>query len=727
MGFYKKRTVAAALAALLLQACAATPPVEETAAVEPAAAEEPKRRWALQREETPETDVGSLLEAEGGETREPPPSVDRRGKLPRIATLKERPPRIQVSPKDDVVQLDYEQVELRQILEDVADALGITIVIDSSIADKVTLRTSIGRPLKHDDLWPLLRLLLSDAGVTMEKKGSVYHAKKAPSALPKHIGALGAISAEVGGEVMQITPLRFVTAASAVAVLKPMVEPGRIQALPNLNLLAITTSAEQLERVNHMLELVDSDAFVHRGVRLYPLSNAKAADVAKDLSGVIRMVEGENSAYQVLALDRINAVLVVSAPNRGFTEVERWIEILDSGDGEGGERIFIYRVKNLEAKSLASTLNQVFKQERKPARDADEESGDKKEKAKPADDKKKGKAAEKVAEAFSGVATAGAARRIRVGASTADIQVSIVADEDTNSLLVRAQPRDYKQLLETIAELDRVPQEVMINVLIAEVMLSETNRFGIEWKALSQSASSSLGVITGLAGDKAAGTVTGLIIDQADSRLTTLINMLDSDGDARVLSRPSILVRDNQEAVIKVGSEEPVLTRISSSDTTVSGSSTLNNDVQYRDTGIILTVTPHINEDGIINLDVHQEISQVGDEATELGLPRFTNREVKTSAVVRDGTVLILGGIIQTRTDDTRIGVPGLKEVPGIGALFSDRKRNLVRTELALIIVPELVDPREGSVEVMERVLGRLQGVARMLDGYGISRELGLN
>ena len=236
-----------------------------------------------------------------------------------------------------------------------------------------------------------------------------------------------------------------------------------------------------------------------------------------------------------------------------------------------------------------------------------------------------------------------------------------------------------------------------------------------------------ISMITSLSRDAASESgLSGFVLNQSDSRQNILLNLLDEDSDTRVLSRPSVLVRDNQEAMIKVGSEEPVVTSVTASSTTIGGTSQADNDIQYRSTGIILTVTPHINEDGIINLEIHQEISQVATTAGVLGLPRFTNREVKTSAVVRDGSALILGGIIEETEDKTHSGVPGLKDVPGVGTFFSDTQNDVKRTELVLIIVPELVDPRKENEVVMRRLVTRLAGAARLLDGRGISKELGL-
>ena len=389
MRFTQLRTLlATAIAAAVITGCA-TPSAPERARA--AELRETRAQAGPPPSAGEAATVDEVVVEESAPAVKRPPNLNRPGISPAIPLVKDRQPAALPPQGEDVVQLDYDQVELRQVLEEVADAIGISLVIDPSIADKVTMRTSPDRPLKHADLWPLLRLLMNEAGITLEKRGSIYHAKKQVAGIPADLGNRRAAMESAGGLAMQITPLRNVNIDAALAVLRPLVEPaGRVVTLPAMNMLGIVSTPEQLKRINRMVDLVDSDPFVHRGMRLFPLENAKAADVVKDLQAIIAAVEGTASAYQVVALDRINAVLVVSPPRRGFAEVERWVGILDAGEGEGGERIFIYRVKNLEAKALASTLSAVFKSEDKtPVREEPKEGVVKRTEKVDGDDKKK--------------------------------------------------------------------------------------------------------------------------------------------------------------------------------------------------------------------------------------------------------------------------------------------------------------------------------------------------
>lgn len=652
-----------------------------------------------------------------------PSFVEQDGGIPEFSELRDIAPSDYKIEGKDIVQLDYEQVDLREIIEEIADALGITIVVDSSIGDKVTMRTARGRSLRHKDLWPLLRLLTKDAGVVLEKAGNVYYARKDKELLPTEIRLQGKDGSQTAPEILQITPLRHVSLETAINILKPVVEPrGRLIAIPSLNILGISASPDHLRQINSLLTLVDADPFAHRGLRLYHLKNAKAKELADELDRILKLVEGDKPVFQVLALERINSLLVVAPPKRGFREVSRWIEVLDEGGETESEQVFIYKVKNLSAKSLAATLTNVFKRPAKDNTPPVAATGKKdlgknpKPAKKDAGKDKKNKDANKAAKA----ATPPVRPQTSGRAATADLRVNIVADEDTNSLLVRAPVRDYRQLLETIKALDQVPKEIMINTVIAEVTLTEETRFGVEWSLLSSSGNQSAQNLFGMASEFSSGLLNGLVLSDVGGRVNSLLNFLGKDTDLKVLSRPSILVRNNQEAIIKVGSEEPILTTITNSSTQiVDGNTQLQSEVQYRDTGIELTVTPHINDDGIINLEIHQKVSQIGEERTVYNLLSFTNREIKTSAVVKDGSAIVLGGIIQSRYQNGRNGIPGLMDIPLLGRMFTDRNTSQLRTELILIIIPEIIDPQEDNEDFMEYYLDRLDAIVELLNSQG--------
>jgi len=634
--------------------------------------------------------------------------VDQIGSLPTVITLSPSSPIVELDKalSDDApIELSFEQMELRSILEVIGDALDITMVVDPSIGDKVSIRTADKKPLRKKDLWPLLQLLISDAGVTVERKGKVYHFKKVGQDLPSTIGTIGDVLGRKDvPEIMQITPLRYINVESATSILQPLLQQqGRIISLPTLNIIGISTSPERLERVNKLLQVVDADPFLHRGIRLFRLQNSKSAEVKAELDQILQAIAGATPTYSVIALERINSLVVVAPPRSGFKELETWVEILDSRRDDSREQIFIYNVRNLEAKDLATTLTDVFKRE-----DKDEELPKK-------EDKKLQpfiSEQEEVEIEFE-VPTPQA----QGTAISAEISVNIVADESTNSLLIRATPRDYRQLLETIRILDRVPKEVMVNVVIAEVELTDSTQYGINWTALFDNAVKNTdGEVTGNFFSTIASPDignSGLTLNYFSGDLLGILKLVSTDNKVSLLSRPSILVRNNEKARINVGASEPYLSTIERSNTTTYNTQSVN----YKETGITLEVTPRINDDGIINMEIMQEVSKLGTPRTDQQLQSFVQRKIETLVVVRDGNPIVIGGLIETDDKDNQTGVPGLKDVPVVGeTLFSSTDLSYKRTELVLIIVPRIVDPEKDNRPLVRLFRERMQSVSELLN-----------
>ncbi|WP_177428701.1 type II secretion system secretin GspD [Candidatus Venteria ishoeyi] len=644
----------------------------------------------------------------------PSPNINRNGSLPNISHYQEQQPRLPHAPaSENVVELNMEQIELRALLELIADTMNISIVLDPSISGKITIRTAPGKPLKQADLWPLLQLLMSENSITIEQRGQVYYLKKQENLLPVEIGsASSSLTNSSTPEVLQITPLRFISMDSGLAALKPLVEPhGRLITLDNLNLMGIITSPNRLRKINRLLSLIDADPFAHRGMQLFRLNNAKASEIKQDLDNVLKAVEGKMPAYESIALERINALLVVAPPRRGFEQVARWIQILDEENEAGGEQVFIYHVRNLKAADLAGTLSEVFQ--------LDNEEQKKRQRQKTEKAKTPQKTANK--QVKSTPATKAVKKTTSVAAVSAELNVTIVADESTNSLLIRSTPRDYRQLLNTIALLDAVPQEVMINVVVAEVELTNEHKFGIDWSALFGNALSVGIEVPGLSGASTdAGVIGsssgGISIGFLGKDISALLTALDGEGQVELLSRPSLLVRNNEEASINVGSDEPVITRSNTTTGTTIGNPTTSNEVQYRKTGIILKVTPHINKDGIINMEIRQEVSTPGPARTEQQLPSFNERVIETSLVVRDGSAIVMGGLIQTLWTNGFTGTPYLQDVPIMGGLFRTDSVKRERRELVIFIMPQIIYPEADNREYVRRFRDRMKGVKALME-----------
>jgi general secretion pathway protein D len=278
----------------------------------------------------------------------------------------------------------------------------------------------------------------------------------------------------------------------------------------------------------------------------------------------------------------------------------------------------------------------------------------------------------------------------------------------------------------------------MVNVVIAEVTLTEDSQFGIDWQGVFRHGTNGNSTVGGNVlvpsgnfpagvdpsqdtGITSVGSLTGLSINYLSGSLNALLNFVASTNDISILARPSILVRNNEEASINVGTNEPFLSGIN---TSTVNNQLLSNDVQYRDTGVIVKVTPRINDDGIINMEIEQELTQLGTPRTSQQLQSFDTRKIQTSVVVRDHSAIVIGGLIQTRKKNNKQGIPGLQDLPIVGSiLFSSTDTQTVRTELVLIIVPQIVNPEADNRPMVQKFKQKMQLVSKLLNEPYILEE----
>ena len=609
----------------------------------------------------------------------------------------------------DVVELNYEQADLRLVLEQLAESLDISILIDPSIDKRISIRTSPDRPLQRDDIWPLIRLLTRDAGIFLERVGDVYNARMINASLPADIIGPDSSAETVNSQVMQITPLTYVSTETAVEALGPLLAPeGSVSQLGSRDLLMITASDFLLQRANELLMLIDADPFSNQGIHLYQLSNANAPEVAEELVEILELIEGASPAYQVRGIERINAILVTAPASRGFEEISRWVEILDADSQEQVEQLFMYKVKNLDALELAETLSTVFEEEDDPLTPPNIGRSD----TLNIVDTLAAEASQ-TATAETGQVPLTTGGTSANGAVSANLTVKIVADEATNSLLIRSTARDYRQLLTTISQLDVVPLQVMVNAVIAQITLTDDTRFGVDW---SRVAGNTLNPISSNTTTDFAPNLNGLMFTRGfidgSARVDATLEAIAQNNEVRLLARPSLTVGNNQEGEIQIGAEVPVEAGESIS---AGGLSTTN--IQYRDTGIGLLITPQINEDGVVNLIINQTLRSVDNSASGINNnPVFNNQEITTTVVVKNGDNIVLGGLIQTDTEALNTGVPLLNRVPGLGNLFSYQQDNQERRELFIVLRPEVINLNDQAGPQYSDILDRFDLASELFE-----------
>ena len=722
-----KRTPAALVALVLLSACSAFDqgerPLGPFSGREANTGNESRRSAA----EVAADEIAEIASPGSEQQQRLIAEINRVGDQPALAGYREQVPAPSGTPttlaEEESVELNYEQAELRLVLEQLADSLNMSVVMDPSIDMKVSLRTSSNEPLALDDVWPVMRLLARDAGIVIDRVGNVFNIRRGVSNVPLEIATPDTLGEGTAPTIMQITPLVHVAADAAIEVIRPLIEgEGSIRRLLSGNTLAITSGEAQLRRINELLYVIDTDPFANQGISLYPLSNASATEVATELEEILSLIEGATPSYQVKGIERINAILVTAPARRGFDEIERWIEILDAASQEQVEQLFHYRVKNLSAKELGDTLSSVF--ESNDNRDDEDTNprlrGTRDEQPvvfEPPSGNPDNQ--QELAQTSAPSSSEGARSNGAGNAIAANLAVKIVADEATNSLLIRSTARDYRQLLTTINQLDAVPLQVMINAVIAQITLTEGNEFGVDWSRIA--ADSTLNPIstettTNYTPSGRGGLMFSKSFIDGAAQVDATLEAISVNNDVQLLARPSLTVINNQEGEIQIGSQVPV-----EQGQAIGGAGVSTTNIQYRDTGIVLSITPQINDDGIVNLIIRQELSSVDNSSEGVNNnPVFNNQEINTTVVVRDGENVVLGGLIQADTENLNTGVPGLNRVPLLGRFFSYQQNSIQRRELFIVLRPEIVNLNSETSVQYRDILERFELATQLIEEAGI-------
>lgn len=420
-------------------------------------------------------------------------------------------------------------------------------------------------------------------------------------------------------------------------------------------------------------------------------------------SGIAKVFEPLISQGRVVAHQETNT-LILSGPASMIREIVQTVKTLDvPGRKKDAPQVFVYYVANAKAGELAGVLQTVFTRKGSVPGQARPVSLGQDAVSTPPIPPMPGVTPSKIDDALTLLGPAEFEEGRVVG------EVRIVPDERTNSLIIKATSHDYEIVKETIAKLDLMPRQVIIEVLVAEVTLSDTFNLGIEWfiktGMFTFAQSFGLGAGSGF---------TATFVDANDVRsfLTTLASLTR----VNVVTSPHLLARDNKAARIQIGQEVPIVTGTQSTVTaTAVGGENVFQTIQQRDIGRILNITPHITDRRQVTLDINLEISDTLPSSTVRGTPSFSKRSVNSSVVVEDRQAIMLGGIIDKSTNHTQSGIPWLRDIPYIGYLFGTTADTNSRTELIFVLTPHVIStPGDGVVET-ERFKERLDMLQKEL------------
>ena len=291
--------------------------------------------------------------------------------------------------------------------------------------------------------------------------------------------------------------------------------------------------------------------------------------------------------------------------------------------------------------------------------------------------------------------------------------IEIIADDVRNALVVLATPQDYKMVAEAIKKLDVIPLQVLIEASILEVSLRDDLSYGVEW-FFKNGLGDKRGRGTLDLGDSGISALSPgfsfTVIDAAD-QVRVALNALQNESEINVLSSPSLMVLDNQTAMINVGDEIPVPTRQSVSN--IDPTSPTVNEIQFRQTGVTLTVTPRVNSGGLVTMEIKQEVSSaISTTSSNIDAPTIQQRQIESVVAINSGETIVLGGLIQNTQTENEGGLPGLHRIPLIGKLFGQTSNENRRTELLVLITPRVVRNRNEARSITNEFRNKLRGLA---------------
>lgn len=649
------------------------------------------------------------------------------------------------------VTLDFANADVRDVVRTVlGDLLRLPYVVDPTVQGAITLQT--GRPIPRANVLNILSSTLQVNGMALIARDGLY--RVIPIASASREAPIGGSSAQ--GYVTRVMTPRFVAATDIAKALETVVPSGAgLRADAVRNVLLVSGQAREVTDLMAMVDSFDVDYLRGVSFALLPLRTGRARDVAADVTAMIAAAgQGLTDLVKVVPIQRMNAVLVTSMQPAYLGRVRGWVDRLDRGDGRGEQQLYVYRVQNSRASDLAGVLRRALGIEgSEPASGQPGEAQAGLYGAQPgmggalggrgggfmsggvATATIPGRGAPALTDPLGSVgtaATAGSAPppdRYAMGQPpVTDIRVT--ADATNNALIIAATAQEYARIEAALERLDIVPLQVLIEATIAEVTLTNQLNFGLQY-FFKSGGLAAVFAPAGIRSTSASGTTS--VVDSfpgfslipganfaflSSSGSSVVLQALAQLSTVRVLSSPNLLVLNNRSARLQVGDQVPIATQ--SAVSLITPNAPQVNSIDYRDTGVILTITPRVNASGMVLLDIAEEVSEVTQTtSSSLNSPTISQRRITSSIAVQDGQTIGLGGLIRDSRGTSSDGIPFLKDIPVLGHLFGATGNRDIRTELVILITPQVIRNPTDSDAVTRELRDRLASTAPTLRRRG--------
>lgn len=691
--------------ALLLAGCATPPPAVEAEPDKPVSFMRTNMQPAPETDEEPDAAI-----QQKGRTL-----LEQRGSGQFVAPQKSKTS----AGQDNLVSVKFENAPLTDVLAAIlGDMLKVPYSLEGEVGGNITLVSST--PVPEDALLDMLESLLAAQGIAMVQGANGIYRVGAAALLRKDVPVSANSVGNSRGYRVQIVPLKYLSTEEALKILEPLgLKDSILRADPVRNILMLAASGPQMQNAIRTLQTFDVDILKGMSFGIYELLNLNPELVVERFNAMLATPElaPMGNSVRLLPMGEINSVMVIAPQADQLSTVGDWIKRFDQvgvDDSAPGSKMYVYDVQNGEAAALAALLGQLFGAESSASTSTPTTSGS----LAPGLANSELNSGSTSSGSGSGSGSAFGSNSRSAGKSTAAAGASttqngsrIVADESTNSLLIMADPKEWRAMRSALAKIDKTPAQVLVEVSIWEVTLNDELNYGVEWFFNSQTGTD--GVLDGgrLSLDNGVGRIgTGFSYLFSGNDWRAVINLLSKKSNVKSLSSPSVLVLDNREATIQVGTQQPISTGSTSFPT--SGTPTTTENFTLKDTGVQLTVRPRVNAGGLVIMDIQQEVTDVGSTPDPVtGQSTFLKRSIESSVAIQSGDTIILGGLIQDNTRKGNSGVPYLHSLPLIGPLFGYKTNQGGRTELLITISPKAINRYKDFDRVGDEFRDKMRGL----------------
>lgn len=603
----------------------------------------------------------------------------------------------------------FQDADISAIAQEIFGEIGVAYTLDPAVTGKMSFR--IDQRLTRAQLLEAFETALAANGVVLIRDGdSLLLTPRAKAKTAAGIRPAGEAARRSGGYEVVAVPLSYASPSEVGKALESMTAANTvIYSNDKLGLLILGGSGQELQSALDALKIFDQSLFEDSKIRWYELNQAPATTVAAELDRLLQAAG--MSGVSIVPLKRLNGVIIFGRTTVALDEVGKWVTKLDTVGKEASSSMWVYHPRNTSAEALSRTLNAVLNgqtsvdQTSTTTTNSTRQSGLSTGLASPA--------AATAATSSTPVASTTTNTQSNFSFGSGDEAVRIGVDKETNTLLVFAPASRWVQMQKILAEIDRTPSQILIEASILEVTLGDDFRFGVDWSVLSSNGKLAANAINNQTGTIAA-TFPGFNVTYLSKDISAAISALGSKTTVEVVSAPKVLALDNHTARLQVGDQVPIVTQNSQS--TTGGNTPIINSVDYRNTGVILNVTPRISGDDRVVLDVSQEVSSVAQTKTSgIDSPTIQQRKIESTLVLNNGGAVALGGLISTNNTTGDSGIPYLKDIPWAGNLFKSQSHNTKRTELIVLLTAKIIRDQASA----DRVMGDLYSDLREMQARG--------